>query len=186
MLNQVNLVGRMSSSTVNLHKSKTGKNVGHFVVATNGRQNSKAQFHAIRVFDKLAENCFAYLETGQQVVITGRLTYDEWVDAKYTAADGSPLKRERAVIIANNVTFGAKSRRQKATTEDTSVDDEVQPPARVASNGRVLHPTSAGISARGHDENDAPIIGAPDSVDYDDEIDAGNNLIGDPLGLNDV
>jgi len=73
--------------------------------STNKETNEKKQkveFHNIVLFSKLAETASKYLHKGGLVLIEGRLSTREWVDA-------NGLKHYRTEIIADNMQLGPKT-----------------------------------------------------------------------------
>lgn len=85
-----------------LRTTATGQNVCSFGIATNqtwtdssGQKQTKAEYHNIVVWGKLAELAGQYLAKGRKVYVEGRLQTREW-----EAQDGA--KRNRTEIVADN------------------------------------------------------------------------------------
>lgn len=100
----------------------SGTAVCTFSVATNenytksnGEKEQVTQFHFIKTFGKLAENCNQYLIKGQNVLIEGTIDYQEW-----TNKDGT--KGKRTEIKAISVKFGRKPQTK------TEPQDNAEPP----------------------------------------------------------
>jgi len=114
MLNSINIVGRLAREPALAH-TPSGTAICTLVVATNdsytdstGARREEAQFHTVLVFGKQGEAAAQYLIMGQEVAITGRLTYRKWTDDRFKDGDGNSLRRVMARILASRVTFGAK------------------------------------------------------------------------------
>ncbi len=85
-----------------LRTTATGQNVCSFGIATNqtwtdssGQKQTKAEYHNLVVWGKLAELAGQYLAKGRKVYVEGRLQTREW-----EAQDGA--KRNRTEIVADN------------------------------------------------------------------------------------
>jgi single-strand DNA-binding protein len=89
---------------------KNGKSVTTFTVAMNHEYGSKegnksVSFIQVETWDKLAENCAAYLKKGSRVTVSGNLREDRWKDQ-----EGKPHNRHK--IVAQTVRFDG-SRKDK-------------------------------------------------------------------------
>jgi len=81
-VNKVLLTGRLTRDP-ELRSLASGSSVATFSVATNEfRANGKehAEYHAVVVWDRLAQVCGQYLGKGQQVAVEGRLQTRQWDD----------------------------------------------------------------------------------------------------------
>lgn len=101
-LNKAMIIGNVTRDP-ELKSTPNGQNVVSFSVATNlvwtdqsGNKQTKAEFHNIVAWRKLAEICAKYLKKGSKVYLEGRLQTSDW-----TGNDG--LKRYRTEIIADNM-----------------------------------------------------------------------------------
>jgi len=101
-LNKVMLIGNVTQDP-EVRTTPQGQNVCSFSVATNltwtdqsGQRQSRAEFHNIVAWRKLAEICGQYLQKGKKVYIEGRLQTRNW-----QGQDGS--KKYRTEIIADNM-----------------------------------------------------------------------------------
>jgi single-strand DNA-binding protein len=70
-----------------------------------GEPQERAEFFNIVTWKKTAEGCAKYLDKGQEVVISGRLSFDKWEDKE-------KQKHSRVYITAQLVHFGRKSSSQ--------------------------------------------------------------------------
>lgn len=93
---------------------KTGKSVTTFTVAMNHEYGSKegnksVSFILVETWDKLAENCAAYLKKGSRVTVSGNLREDRWKD------EGGK-QHNRHKVIAQTVRFdgGRKDKEEAA------------------------------------------------------------------------
>lgn len=101
-LNRAQLIGNVTRDP-ELRTIPSGQNVCTFGLATNfqwtdaqGQRQSKAEFHNIVAWGKLADICHQYLAKGRKVFVEGRLQTREW-----EAQDGT--KKNRTEIVAENM-----------------------------------------------------------------------------------
>jgi single-strand DNA-binding protein len=101
-LNRVQLIGNLTRDP-EMKQIPGGQVVTSFGVATNftwkdqsGAKQSKAEFHNIVAWRKLAEICGQYLKKGSKIFIEGRLQTRDW-----EGEDG--VKRYRTEVIADNM-----------------------------------------------------------------------------------
>ena len=101
-LNRAQLIGNVTRDP-ELRTTTTGQNVCSFGVATNaqwtdaqGAKQSRAEFHNLVAWGKLAEICSQYLVKGKKVYVEGRLQTRDW-----EAQDGA--KRTRTEIVLDNM-----------------------------------------------------------------------------------
>lgn len=100
-LNRATLIGNVTRDP-EVRSTSTGQQVCSFGVATNqqwtdasGQKQTRAEYHNIVVWGKLAELAGQYLAKGRKVYVEGRLQTREW-----EAQDGA--KRNRTEIVADN------------------------------------------------------------------------------------
>jgi len=101
-LNRAQLIGNVTRDP-ELRTTAAGQNVCSFGVATNsqwtdaqGVKQSRAEFHNLVAWGKLAEICGQYLVKGKKVFVEGRLQTRDW-----EAQDGA--KRTRTEIVLDNM-----------------------------------------------------------------------------------
>lgn len=99
-LNKVMLIGNLTKDP-EVRTTPSGQNVASFSVATNmnwtdqsGQKQSKAEFHNIVAWRKLADICGQYLHKGSKVYLEGRLQTRDWV-----GQDGA--KKYRTEVVAD-------------------------------------------------------------------------------------
>lgn len=81
-MNKVMLVGRLTRDP-ELRTLPSGKSVATFTVATNefrGDAAERTEYHAVVVWDRLAEICGQFLGKGQLIDLEGRLQTRQWDD----------------------------------------------------------------------------------------------------------
>jgi len=85
-LNQVQIIGNLGKDP-EMRYLPNGNAVTSFSVATtetwkdkDGNKQETAEWHAVKMFGKLAEVAGEYLKKGGQVFIQGRLETDKWTD----------------------------------------------------------------------------------------------------------
>ena len=101
-LNRAQLIGNVTRDPES-RTTPTGQNVCSFSIATNaqwtdaqGQKQTRAEYHNIVAWGKLADICAQYLAKGRRVFLEGRLQTRE-----YTTQDGQ--KRSRTEIVADNM-----------------------------------------------------------------------------------
>ncbi|MDD5221253.1 MAG: single-stranded DNA-binding protein [Candidatus Pacebacteria bacterium] len=127
-LNKVFLLGNLASDP-ETRTTQTGQIVCSFRMATNrvwfdkqsGEKKTKAEFHRIVVWGKLANVAAQYLTKGSLVFIEGRLTTRGWEDK-------SGNKRSTTEIIAEGLQLGPKGAKQNsspAQDKEAPVEDDI-------------------------------------------------------------
>lgn len=101
-LNRVQLIGNLTRDP-EMRQTASGQTIATFSVATNftwtdqsGVRQTKADFHNVVAWRRLAEICGQYLKKGRKVFVEGRLTHREW-----EGPDG--VKRTRTEIVLENM-----------------------------------------------------------------------------------
>ena len=92
-------------------QTKSNKTVTTFSIALNHEWGSKdgnksVSYIQIETWERLAENCAAYLKKGRHVTVHGDLRQDRWEDE-----NGN--KRERLKILARDVRFDSFSKKEE-------------------------------------------------------------------------
>lgn len=101
-LNKVMLIGNIVRDP-EMRTTPNGKNVSSFSIATNrvwtdaqNQKQTKAEFHNIVAWGRLAEITSQYLKKGSKVYLEGRLETRSWDDP-------NGIKRYRTEVIADNM-----------------------------------------------------------------------------------
>ena len=121
MLNSITIMGRLTK-TPELRYTKTGVPVVSFSVASQrdyaGSEGGqpKTDFFGCDAWRGTAEFIAKYFDTGDMIVVSGRLQNDEWTDN-----DGN--RRVTTKITAEHVYFG-ESRRSKQVADISAADFE--------------------------------------------------------------
>lgn len=96
------LIGNLTKDP-EVRTTPSGQNVASFSVATNmnwtdqsGQKQSKAEFHNVVAWRKLADICGQYLHKGSKVYLEGRLQTRDWV-----GQDGA--KKYRTEVVADTM-----------------------------------------------------------------------------------
>ena len=96
------LIGNLTKDP-EVRTTLSGQNVASFSVATNmnwtdqsGQKQSKAEFHNIVAWRKLADICGQYLHKGSKIYLEGRLQTRDWV-----GQDGA--KKYRTEVVADTM-----------------------------------------------------------------------------------
>ena len=121
--NSVVLLGRLTRDP-ELRYAGNGAPVCSFSLATNhnytksdGQKAQSVTFIDVDVWRRLAEICSQFLKKGRQVLVTGTLKQDRWVDTK-TQQPRSKLK-----VIAREVKF-IGPRPDAEPVQDRGAEDE--------------------------------------------------------------
>lgn len=77
MVNKVTLIGRLGKDP-EVKEVSNGKKVAKMSVATDRYGADKPDWHNVIAWDKLAENCQAFLTKGSRVYIEGRINYRKY------------------------------------------------------------------------------------------------------------
>ena len=102
-LNQTVLLGTLVADP-NTRYSNDGKAITEIRLAADGFKENDTVFVDVTIFGKTAENVGKFKKKGEQVVVVGRLAFDQWEDKT------TKQKRSKHYIVANEVTFlGGKS-----------------------------------------------------------------------------
>ncbi len=119
------LIGNLTKDP-EIRTTPSGQNVASFSVATNmnwtdqsGQKQSKAEFHNIVAWRKLADICGQYLHKGTKVYLEGRLQTRDWV-----GQDGA--KKYRTEIVADTMQILSRPGEVGSTpTQSDSFEDAV-------------------------------------------------------------
>ncbi len=105
--NLVILVGRITKDP-EARALPSGSNVVNFSLATNhvfktqsGEKKETTQFHNCVIFGKSADTFAQYVTKGQEMMIQGRIDYQQWDNKE-------GVKQYRTQIITESFQFGAK------------------------------------------------------------------------------
>ena len=111
--------------------TQSQKAVANFSLATSKKYNGKeeTQWHNITVWGNVAENCNKYLSAGDQVFVTGEITY-----RSYEKKDGT--KAYSTDIVAHSVNF-IRTKGQQNNQQGGFPPNQPQQPSH--SNGSLLH-----------------------------------------------
>ncbi len=122
-LNKVMLIGNVTADP-ELRTTPNGQNVVSFSIATNlqwtdqsGQRQSKAEFHNIVAWRKLADIIGQYVKKGTKIYLEGRLQTRSW-----DAQDGQ--KKYRTEIVADNMIL-LGSRQGDGAPAQSNNDDQV-------------------------------------------------------------
>ena len=126
--NSVVLLGRLTRDP-ELRYVANGAPVCSFSIATNhrytksdGQKAESVTFVEVAVWRRLAEICSQFLKKGREVLVTGSLKQDRWVDSK-TQQPRSKLK-----VIAREVRF-IGPRREDEPGNEAEPETEPEAPA---------------------------------------------------------
>ena len=85
----------------------------------NGRRVEDTEWHRVTCFNGVGKTVAQYVETGQKVMVRGRIHYTRWTDQQN-------VERFGVEIIADEVTFLSygKSRQQQGPAQDDNLGDD--------------------------------------------------------------
>ncbi len=115
-LNSVLIEGNLTQDP-ETRRTQAGTLLCKFSIAANrsfkihGSEQEEVSFFPVDVWGERAEPCVNYLKKGKKVRVLGRLKQERW-----ETSEGA--KRERAVIVAEHVEFGAASRKQMSEPQE--------------------------------------------------------------------
>lgn len=108
-MNSINIMGRACSKPTLKYISQQGLACAEFTLAVDTRHGPKdangkrkAMFFMVTAWGKTAETITGWLEKGQVVAITGRLSQDEFTPA------GSDKPVQKTRIVCESYTLGQK------------------------------------------------------------------------------
>lgn len=126
-LNKVSLIGNLTADP--LSKSlPSGQNVATFTVATNytwrdvqsKEKKSRADFHRIVAWGRLADIICAYLKKGSKVFLEGRLANRVWEDKNKNK------KYATEVVASDLIMLGGSSRKEVKGDETAKEEIDVE------------------------------------------------------------
>ena len=105
MYNKIILIGNLTRD-VELRYTPSGTALAKFGLATNRvysdpvtkEKKQEVMFIDVTVFGRAAETTNQYLKKGSQVLVEGRLTFNQWTDQ-------TGQKRSKHEVVAENVKF---------------------------------------------------------------------------------
>ena len=103
-LNHVVLIGRLGRDPELRTSKDTGSHWGVFTLATNrglkvgGEWEETTDWHRVKCFGRLAENCSRALFKGSLVAVEGYIQNEQWTDTE-------GRKRYSTSVVADSVTF---------------------------------------------------------------------------------
>lgn len=136
-LNKAMIIGNLTRDPES-RTTPSGQNVCSFGVATNliwtdanGEKQTKAEFHNVVAWRKLADICGQYLKKGNKVYIEGRLQTRDW-----EGQDG--VKRYRTEIVADNmIMLDTKGSKSDSSNQPPAAQDEGSQPEPPASEDEI-------------------------------------------------
>ena len=126
--NSVVLLGRLTRDP-ELKYVANGAPVCKFSIATNhrytksdGQRAESVTFVEVDVWRRLAEICSQFLKKGREVLVTGTLKQDRWID------QATQQTRSKLKVVAREVKFIGPRRDEEEAAEDER-DTEPEAPA---------------------------------------------------------
>lgn len=123
-LNRAELIGNVTRDP-ELKSLPSGQSVCSFSIATNqewkdkeGNKQTRAEFHNIVTWGKLAEICASMLARGTRVFVAGRLQTRDW-----EGKDGT--KHQRTEIVADEMIALSSLKAKETTIEQTTPKDSL-------------------------------------------------------------
>ncbi|ENY69856.1 Single-stranded DNA-binding protein [Mycoplasmopsis bovigenitalium 51080] len=110
-MNKVLLTGRIASDTLKEHRKENSLWV-RFNLAVIDQGINKVKFIDINLFNKVAENYLKYCKKGDLIEVIGK------IDTSYYIAKDTQKKKYKLDVIGHQITFLAKSHKQKENKEN--------------------------------------------------------------------
>jgi single-strand DNA-binding protein len=134
-INRVFIAGNLTRDP-DLRMTPGGTAVCDLGIASNRRYRRQGEdqmqeetcFVTVTVWGRQAENCNQYLSKGKQVVIEGRLKYDQWADKE------SGKNRNKLTVVAERVHFMPRSS-EGGSPQSGSSEGGYSAPAEQSSGG---------------------------------------------------
>ena len=122
-MNKVILMGNLTKDPDQLRTTPSGVSVLDLRLAVNrkfkggdGELRDETCFVNVSAWGKEAESCSKYLAKGSQILVEGRLKYDEW--------EKNGQKQSRISVVAERVQFlGAPKQRTESAPESAGADN---------------------------------------------------------------
>lgn len=111
-MNIVALIGNLASDPELRHTAQ-GRAVCTFRLAVSRSAKDEADFFTIVAWERQAEICAQYLQTGRRVGVEGRLHHSTW--------EAGDQKRHKVEIIANRVTLLGSNNDRSTDTQETQL-----------------------------------------------------------------
>lgn len=113
-MNLIILKGRLGSDP-EIKYTAGGTAYCRFSLATTEKYKEKVttSWHKIVAWGKLAEICQKYCVKGQELMVTGKVVYNDW------EKDG--VKHKTTEIVISTIEFCGSKKDQKAETEDADI-----------------------------------------------------------------
>ncbi len=156
--NKVVLLGNLTRDP-EIKKSPSGVSVAKLRMAVNetyrdrqtGQPKEVACFVDVNVWDKQADSCGQYLTRGSQILVEGRLVYEEWKNAQGEA-------RNRLSVRADRVQFINTARRpdSSASTATAQGGSSPVPVASPAPGGPASVPAASPAPSPALDPDEPP------------------------------
>lgn len=140
--NRVVLLGNLTKDP-ELKKAPSGVSVARLRLAVNetvrdrqsGQPKEVACFVDIAVWDRQADSCGQYLKRGSQVLVEGRLVYEEWKNAQGEQRNRLSVRADRVQFLNNSVAHrdGTSSQQAPQAGQNTQSAAQSQQTAAVES-----------------------------------------------------
>ena len=136
-MNQVNLVGRLTADPEFSHVGAKETPLCKFRLAVNRRrgENRTVAFLDCDAWGRVAEILAEYTQKGSELRVSGYLRQDSW-------KDDNDNNRSKLVVVAEDVSLGARPRETTSTPEAEGVS--AKPASRTPPRSRVRKKATAG------------------------------------------
>ena len=131
-LNKVILIGNLGKDP-ELKTTPNGTAVAHFSIATTeswknqqGEKQTRTEWHNIEVWGKQAEVAQKYLAKGKQIMVEGKIQYQEYTDKEGVKKVFTKIRADNFVMLGT-LGEGGKSASQKSASHDDDRGDDAPP-----------------------------------------------------------
>lgn len=134
-LNKVILIGRLGQNPELRYLPRTERALARFTLATNERyfnpntneSDTRAEWHRIVVWGKLAEFCEKYLTQGKQIYLEGKLRTRSWQDREGSKRYTTEIEAQNIVLLGRKEEGPEEEEHPESITPDFPLEEDTEP-----------------------------------------------------------
>ena len=163
--NKVILLGNLTKDP-ELKKTPSGVSVARLRLAVNetfrdrqtGQPKEVVCYVDVNVWDRQAESCGKYLQRGSQILVEGRLIYDEWKNQQGETRSRISVRADRVQFLSTNSQRSANGQGQSAGAPMQAQGGEEAPSASPSAPAPQAAPQASSYEGEniGGDDGDLP------------------------------
>lgn len=135
-LNKVILIGRLGGKPELRYLPQKERAVARFTLATNERlynpttnqSSTRAEWHRIVVWGKLAEFCEKYLDQGKQIYLEGKLRTRSWQDREGKKRTTTEIEAQNIVLLGRREEIPEAEALPEPSGAEFPGEEEASPP----------------------------------------------------------